>query len=159
MNIFVDSSVLIEYIKGNRLDLYEALIEQEHNLFTNQVGVSEYLFHFIAVSAQKSPLSVKESGKIAEVFGKRNPFDMMPDIKHLDHNQEIAFKAFEIMKQYNMLPNDAIIVATCDFFKIDNLATFDEDFDAPCKDFGIRIIKDTENLFEIIPRINLKPET
>lgn len=152
MKIFVDSSILIEYIKGNMLDLYEALIEQQHNLFTNQVGISEYLFHFIAVKGQKSPLSVKESGKIAEVFGNRNPFDMIPDMKHLDHNQEIAFKAFGIMKKYKMLPNDAIIVATCDYFKIKNLASYDKDFDLPCKYFGIRVINCTGDLVEVDPK-------
>jgi len=37
MKIFVDSSILIEYIKGNRIDFYETLIEQNHDLYINQV--------------------------------------------------------------------------------------------------------------------------
>jgi predicted nucleic acid-binding protein len=36
--------------------------------------------------------------------------------------------ALEIMKEYGLLPNDALIAATCRHYKINTLATFDEDF-------------------------------
>lgn len=35
---------------------------------------------------------------------------------------------FEIVKNYGLLPNDALIVATCKHYGIRKIATFDEDF-------------------------------
>jgi len=35
---------------------------------------------------------------------------------------------FEIVKSYGLLPNDALIVATCKHYGIKKIATFDEDF-------------------------------
>ena len=35
---------------------------------------------------------------------------------------------FEIVKNYGLLPNDALIVATCKHYGIKKIATFDEDF-------------------------------
>ena len=34
----------------------------------------------------------------------------------------------EVMESYNLLPNDALIVATCKHYGIKKIATFDEDF-------------------------------
>lgn len=70
MKVFIDTSILIEYLKGKQIDLYEELIKQQHSLYINQVVVSEFLFYFLALKAEKSPLSAKQSGKIAEAFGK-----------------------------------------------------------------------------------------
>ncbi|MEM2176791.1 MAG: PIN domain-containing protein [Archaeoglobaceae archaeon] len=35
---------------------------------------------------------------------------------------------FEIIKKYGLLPNDALIAATCKHYGIRKIATFDEDF-------------------------------
>ncbi|WP_457752675.1 PIN domain-containing protein [Thermococcus sp.] len=32
------------------------------------------------------------------------------------------------MKKYHLLPNDALITATCEFYEIEHIATFDDDF-------------------------------
>ncbi len=34
----------------------------------------------------------------------------------------------ETMGKYSLLPNDALIAATCKFYEIEKIATFDEDF-------------------------------
>ncbi len=34
----------------------------------------------------------------------------------------------EIIQKYGLLPNDALIVATCKYYGIKKIATFDEDF-------------------------------
>ncbi len=36
---------------------------------------------------------------------------------------------FEVFKEYNLLPNDALIAATCKHYGIKKIATFDEDFE------------------------------
>lgn len=35
---------------------------------------------------------------------------------------------FRTMKEFHLLPNDALIAATCRFHKIKRIASFDEDF-------------------------------
>ena len=46
----------------------------------------------------------------------------------LDLNKEIFELAKEIMLEYKLLPNDALIAATCKYYGIKKIATFDEDF-------------------------------
>jgi len=152
MKIFVDTSVLVEYLKGKHINFYEKMIIDKHLLFVNQVVVSEFLFHFIALSANKSPLSVKMSGQISESFGKKNLFDMLPGFIHLEHNLEITELGFGIMRKYNLLPNDALILASCKHFDIDILATHDSDFIIPCTDLKIRIINSVSDLENSITR-------
>jgi len=37
-------------------------------------------------------------------------------------------KFIEVCNKYELLPNDALIAATCKFYNINKIATFDEDF-------------------------------
>ena len=34
----------------------------------------------------------------------------------------------ELVEHYNLMPNDAMIAATCEHYKIKEIATYDEDF-------------------------------
>ena len=36
---------------------------------------------------------------------------------------------YEIINTYGLLPNDALIAATCKYYGISKIATFDEDFE------------------------------
>ncbi len=157
MKVFIDTSILIEYLKGNQIDLYEELFKQPHSLYINQVVISEFLFNYIKVISNKSPMTVKQSRKIAEVFGKLNPLEMFPGCIHLNHTVDIANKGFELMKRYNLLPNDAIIIATCIQNNIENLASYDSDFKIVSNTFGIRLLSNVED-FNNIPRINFNRE-
>ncbi len=46
----------------------------------------------------------------------------------LEIDEEIKQAALDVMRQYELLPNDAIIVATCKHYNIDTIVTFEEDF-------------------------------
>ena len=46
----------------------------------------------------------------------------------LDINAEIFKHSIEMCKRYSLLPNDALIAATCRFYGIRRIATFDDDF-------------------------------
>jgi len=51
------------------------------------------------------------------------------------------------MKQYNLLPNDALILATVKINYIDILASYDKkDFENPCKEEGIKLITSISEL-------------
>ncbi len=112
MRVFVDTSVLVEYLKGNNTEFYEnLLVSNVDGLFINQVVFSEFLFYFIAFQTNTSPLSAKMANKISASFENLNPLDMLPGFSHLEHNAEIAERALEYVKRYNLLPNDALTFA------------------------------------------------
>lgn len=155
MKIFVDSGIFVEYLKGRKVEFFEYLIQQDYQLFINQVVLSEFLFHFIATIGNKSPLAIKESGKIAECLKVQNPIDMLPGIQFLNHTAEISQLTIDFSKQFNLLPNDALILATCKFYDLKYLASFDSDFDEPCDVLGIRIFNDETDLKDYIHRVKL----
>lgn len=47
----------------------------------------------------------------------------------LDLNEKITFSSFDISCTFGLLPNDALIAATCKFYGIRKIATFDKDFE------------------------------
>jgi len=46
----------------------------------------------------------------------------------LEINKDIFEITKEIISKYRLLPNDALIAATCKYYGIKKIATFDEDF-------------------------------
>ncbi len=147
MKIFIDTNILVEYLKGKNTDFLESLLTSKHDgLFINQVVWSEFLFHYLALISNKSPLSVKMANEIASTFNSRNPFDMLPGVMQLSHSKSIGDEAFELMNKFNLLPNDALILATCKFNDIGFLATYDTDFEIPCKKLGIEILKNSDDI-------------
>ena len=61
--IFFDTSVLVEYLKGNSIavNLLTGLQEiSTINGFINDVVVSEFLFHYISIKSNLSPFSIKK---------------------------------------------------------------------------------------------------
>lgn len=45
------------------------------------------------------------------------------------------------MSKYNLLPNDALLLAACKTHGIPAFASFDPDFIAPCRGEGIRLLQ------------------
>ena len=115
MKIFVDSSILVEYIKGNQVDLLEKLISSDNELFTNAIVYSEFMFYYLAVIGEKSPLALKESKQIKTLIEKHNPIDLFSNFQTLTIDNEIVLLSYEYMQKYNFLPNDALILATTKF--------------------------------------------
>ena len=147
MKIFIDSSLLVEYIKETKIELLEKLIMSDYQCFTNAIVYSEFMFFYLAVIGGKSPLSIKESKMIGETIKKYNPIELFLNFDILPVDNEIIKLSYEIMSKYNLLPNDALILATVRINKINNLASFDEkDFKIPCKSEAINLINTTTDL-------------
>ena len=147
MKIFVDSSVLVEYIKGNQTDLLEHLISSDNELFTNAIVYSEFMFYYLAVIGAKSPLAIKESKQIKAVIEKHNPIELFSNFQSLSLDNEIIQLSYEYMLKYNFLPNDALILASTKHNSIEYLASFDEkDFTIPCKKEKIKLINSLTEL-------------
>jgi len=145
INIFLDSCILIEYTKGKGIDFLDNLINQNCNLYFNQIVASEF-FHYIAGSCKKSPLAAKMSKEIHNVFKENNPIAFLENFQHVNCSQEIVEQEITFSTKYNLLPNDALILATCKIFDYKYLATYDPDFNEPCKQEGIVILNHSQTI-------------
>ncbi|MBK8043895.1 MAG: PIN domain-containing protein [Haliscomenobacter sp.] len=140
MNVFIDSSLLVEYEKLNRPELLEALMASNHQLFINPIVASEYLYQLIGILGGRSPMSICESGKIGETLGRHDTAVFLSAFEILSIPDKALPMAIDLMKKHNLLPNDAIILASCKLEQVAVLASFDTDFSAACRAEGIQLI-------------------
>jgi predicted nucleic acid-binding protein len=139
--IFVDSSVLIEPLQNRKVELYKNLII--NHAFTcciNLIVVSEYLYKYIGLQNLGSPRTVQENNKIAEALQPYFVTKTLEEFQLLEINTAVISESPELMSKYNLLPNDAIILATCKLHNIPKLATHDKDFITACKGEGIELL-------------------
>jgi len=76
--------------------------------------------------------------KMKKIFEKTNLKEINDRIKALNElikfwevleiNKSIFELSKKIVNKFKLLPNDALIAATCKFYNINKIATFDEDF-------------------------------
>jgi len=110
---FIDSSVLIEYIKGTQTELLELLFASKTDNYINHIVYSEFIYHFLSVMSGKSPLTLTKSSGISKILKKHKPIEFIHNFKILDMDEEIIDKSDYFMSKYNLLPNDSLIFATC----------------------------------------------
>jgi predicted nucleic acid-binding protein len=132
MIVFVDSSVLIEHLKGKNT-LYLELLKRGHELCINAAVLSEFMYYFVGVLGDKSPLALKVSGQLPAVLSKHDAVAFLRLFSYLPDQIDFPAEVPKLMQQYNLLPNDSIILATCRHYGIACLATLDPDFKTPCR--------------------------
>ena len=150
MRIFLDTSVLIEYVKGNKTELLDYIISQNVDCFINHIVYSEFMYNYIGLMSGKSPMSLRESSMIRSVLDETEPYEFIEGFECISMDEEILVKSYEIMKRYNFLPNDAIIIATCLCKNIKLLGSFDSDFINACKNMSITLIDDVNGLKKLM---------
>ncbi len=148
MKIFLDSSVLIEYVKGNQTSILETIVHPDSNLdpCINHIVFSEFLFHFLALMARKSPLTLKKSFRSNAILARHEPIEFIRCFTIVEMNNHILEYSYELMKKYNLLPNDVLILSSCKHHEISSLATYDSDFDDICEQEGIMLIRQPEDI-------------
>lgn len=144
--IFLDSSVLIEALKGNKKEFYYSIVSNELNSFyINSTIISEYLYFLVGFSGGSSPRSLKESGKVKDSLAdQNNQIDILKEFTIIEAGENALTLIPQYMSKYNLLPNDAIILATCKMHNITRLASHDTDFIIPCKEEGIELLIEKE---------------
>jgi len=144
--IFIDSSVLVEALKGNKREFYYSLVSDEKNSFyINSITVSEYLYFLVGFSGGSSPRSLKESKKIKDSLAdQNNQVEILNEFTIIEAGESALTLAPSFMSKYNLLPNDAIILATCKIHNIAKLASHDTDFIIPCQEEGIELLIEKE---------------
>ncbi len=140
-DFFIDSSILIEFNKGNKRKLFTELLANDiFKCYVNEVVLSEFLYHFLAYNATKSPQAIKESGKINEAFENSKQYRLINMCHFLANDKKLFSIVPELMAKYNLLSNDAIILATCKLHNIPNLVSHDSDFAEACQGEGINLL-------------------
>jgi uncharacterized protein len=139
--IFVDSSVLIEPLQNRKVEFYKNLIlNYTFTCCINSIVVSEYLYKYIGLQNLGSPRTIQSGNKIAEALQPYFLTRTLEEFELLEINSLVITAAPELMSKYNLLPNDAIILATCKIHTIQSLASHDKDFELPCKSEGITLL-------------------
>ena len=146
--VFLDSSVLVEYAKKTRMELLRDLMSiQTLELFINETVVSEYTFYHLIIEGAKAPRTLKENKVIPTIIKTANPITFLRLFSYLSTNESILALYLDFMEKYNLLPNDALILATCKLHGINHLASFDaSDFTIACAGEGIQLIQSINDL-------------
>ena len=139
VDIFLDTSVFIEHILGN---FSIVKLVNKDRLFSSINVLEETFYKSIILK------TFEKFGKISKYTAKKkyikNPalyndiimfFEEFIDslvrdghLKILEVDHEIFTLSVKISKKYGLLPNDALIAATCKHHGISKIATFDPDF-------------------------------
>lgn len=142
--VFIDSSILVEYYKGTKTELLETLLSEipETRLYICQTTLSEYFFQCLKTDSGKAPLSLKSSGKIAETLSDTEHQEFLALFDYLVDEEGLREMCPEMMSNYNLLPNDALILSLCKLSGIHLLASYDAtDFQKACTAEGIVLLQ------------------
>jgi len=81
------------------------------------------------------------SRQIPVLLQQAAPVPLLSQFIVLPNGNEIIPEYLRLMQQYNLLPNDALILATCRLHGITHLASHDTtDFGPACAGEGIRLV-------------------
>ncbi len=143
MKVFVDSSVFIRHFYGveKAVNILDVLLN-EHEVFVSANVIEETFFKLLFIECENR---FGKTGKytLREMYKRHADrfenvklylenfileFMRTGIIKLCNTNEEILKMSIEISYRYSLLPNDALIAATCKYHGISKIATFDEDF-------------------------------
>jgi len=137
---FLDSSVIIESMKKQGLKEAKVIYSFIENnilymqIFNNIIVVDEVVYFFIKNKYKIPYFTLYDVKDILEMF------------EYLEIKKEISELMYEFIEKYNLRTHDAIILATCKYYNIDNLISVDSDFKNPCKNENINLINSLNKL-------------
>ena len=145
--LFLDSSILIEWAKKTQVELLNNLITTtQYTLCISQIVLSEFTYYWLAIQAGKAPVTLKRDGNISQSITMNNPVSLLSKLTYLEPGAAIIPLYLHFMEQYNLLPNDALILAICKLSGITQIASYDADFAPVCRREGIRLIQQLTDL-------------
>ena len=145
MEFFIDSNIVIETFKEDYnqeafeiLDILLSLISKglQVNCYINGIVESEVTFQLIFKG--KSSLGKEELKSVLLIF------------RSLEVGENVRNLFWEYMREYNLKPNDALILATCKHYGVPHLISLDSDFREACEKEGIVLVDSPKKLREIL---------
>ncbi|NJE85456.1 PIN domain-containing protein [Thermococcus sp. CX2] len=129
-NVFFDSNVLIYHLGG--IPKAKPRIESVENGkikgFINPIVASEVTFFYIKAKTGMKSYEIKRNPSVLASVNLEPVFEPFSVFSILEINPEIVENSKSSIEKYHLLPNDALIVSTCEFYGINKIATFDDDF-------------------------------
>ena len=145
--LMLDSSVLVEYVKERRTELLDRLLVTPNlKLYINSTVLSEYTFHWLATQGGKSPRTLQQAEQVKQLVTDTVPIKFLKLFTVLPSNDRIVPIYLDLMQHYNLLPNDALIIATAKLHGISAIASHDADFIDACRGEGIQLVCEVADL-------------
>ena len=145
--LILDSSILVEYVKERRIELLDRLLVIPNlKLYINSTVLSEYTFHWLATKGGKSPRSLQQSKQVKQLVTDVEPINFLKLFTVLPSDTRIVPIYLNLMRTYNLLSNDALIIATAKLHRIPAVASYDPDFEPACQSEGIQLIREISDL-------------
>jgi len=133
MRVFLDSNVLLKYLAGmeEARSVVERVERGEWTGYINDVVVSEVVYGYLrlALAAPRHRIRSLVASRREEV-GRLLMHDVYPLLSRLQLLPTCVGPepVIRLAMEYGLLPNDAVIAATCRRHGIGVIATFDDDF-------------------------------
>jgi len=139
--VFLDSSIIHGYLRGD-LRAKDIVLNKQYIFYINDVVVNEvafsilkslyedyygkYKFYSLKDRVEELDAAILRGYDIVLEFIDR--LISKGQLIYLMMTLDVVYTAFDIAKEYGLLPADALIAATCKHYGIETIATFDEDF-------------------------------
>ena len=140
---FIDSNIFIEGLKIEGLIKAKKILNSLRDIPKSEIALNSIVKSEVVyiIAFWNKILSPEEILQFLDIFS------------FLEINKDIDVLFSNFIKTYNLKPNDALILATCKFHKIENLISLDEDFKIPCEKEKINLINSDKKLNKIIKKI------
>ncbi|RLF94447.1 ribonuclease VapC [Thermococci archaeon] len=128
--VFTDSNVILNHLRDDKrsTEMLKKIQSGEIKGYVNQIVFSEVLYTYMkyvtkekSYGLKKNPEKIKDI-KIGDTVALFDLFEFL----HFDDS--MLGLTEEMITTYGLLPNDALIAATCKSYGIRDIATFDNDF-------------------------------
>jgi len=151
LRFLIDSNVILNYFYGdeNAREIIE-IAESAGEIFINGIVLTEVSIRYLKDETGEKSYTLKHKPELVKNVDKSPLYAVLGKFLYLPDNVLIGEDAVTLMDIYGLLPNDAIILATCKFYGIKYLISFDSDFRGACGREGIILIDSKEKLDEII---------
>ncbi len=132
---FIDTNVIIKYFAGfeEARKLLNPVLRGDLEGYINVIVYSEVVFILLRLLTGKNAYRLREDPSLVSRVAREKLTDYIEFLESYFHELEVTNEvkriAFEVMRDYGLLPNDALIAATCRYYGIKTVITFDEDFE------------------------------
>ena len=151
--VFIDTNVIIDLLRGKEkvVTFFKRIELGDVIGFTNKVVFLETVHVYLILTTREGPLNLRKKPELI------SSADLTPILEIFDILQILPIDPIkerdvvEIITKYGLLPNDALVLATCKNHSIKYLISIDrEDFTIPCEKERIILIDSAEKLKEIL---------
>lgn len=121
-------------------------------LYINEVVFSEVAYIFLRIASGKSYNTLRKDRGLVSDAAKKFAEHVLPLLKlaeFLEVKQEVIEISGGYMIEYGLLPNDALILATCKHYRLDAILSLDRDFEEACRKEGILLLSSLGDLERI----------